>query len=30
VNDMNDSADEVLNGDDVNNLVNKDDDDEAT
>jgi len=30
VNDMNDSADEVLNGDDVNNLINEDDDDEAT
>jgi len=30
VNVMNDSADEVLNGDDVNNLINDDDDDEVT
>jgi len=30
VNDMNDSADEVLNGDEVDNLINYDDDDDVT
>jgi len=30
VNDMNDSADDVLNGDDVDNLINDDDDDDVT